>query len=371
MRTNYFQIGDCAELIEMLPEDSIDLVVTSPPYDDLRNYKGYIFDYKRIARGLLRAVKTGGIVVWVVGDKIDRGNRTLSSFRQALHFQKIGWNVYDDILYKKKNTPFIRLNAYTNCYEHMFVFSKGKPKTFNPLRVRNKRSGTRYMTISKNKDGCRAKGVIALNEEGKRKNIWEYAVGSGTTADKIAFNHPAVFPEKLAEDHILSWSNEGDIVLDPMCGSGTTCKMALLNNRRYIGFDISEEYIEAIAKPRLALCGRPAETASAASKRESLVSRINAGTHSISELCRIHGVSRPTAYKWIKRHSRGETLEDRSKAPLNRPNKTSPAVEAAILQAKEQHPDWGGRRLKAYLESSGKTGIPAASNIAAILRRNM
>lgn len=242
---------DCVEFMKNMPESSVDLTITSPPYDDLRDYNGYDFDYERIARQLFRITKEGGVVVWVVGDKIVKGNKTLSSFKQALTFQKIGFNVHDTMIYKKKNTPFMRSNAYTNCFEYMFIFSKGSPKTFNPLKEKTARSGYEMLVHNKKSDGINKKTLGKLNPEKTKTNIWEYAVGlGGTTRDKIAFKHPAVFPERLAEDHILSWSNPGDIVFDPMCGSGTTCKMAMLNNRNFIGCDISQEYVN-IARERL------------------------------------------------------------------------------------------------------------------------
>lgn len=146
----------------------------------------------------------------------------------------------------------MRSNAYTNCWEFMFVLSKGgPPKTFNPLKTPTVRNGEEMLTFNKRLDGINRKRKAVLKEEKTRTNIWAYAVGNGgTTKDKIAFQHPAVFPEKLAAEHILSWSNEGEVVLDPMCGSGTTCKMAMLHGRRYVGIDISEEYVD-IARQRL------------------------------------------------------------------------------------------------------------------------
>lgn len=244
---------DCLIGMQKLPNSCIDLVVTSPPYDDLREYNGYTFEFENIAVQLLRIMKEGGVVVWVVGDKIKNGNRSLTSFKQALYFQEIGFNVHDVMIYRKKNTPFMRSNAYTNCYEFMFVFSKGKPKTFNPIKTKTIRSGEEKLVANKKADGVNRKVIGKLNEEKTLTNIWEYAVGlGGTTNDKIAFEHTAVFPEKLAQDHIISWSMEGEIVLDPMCGSGTTCKMAKLNNRNFIGFEISTKYAE-LSKKRLEL----------------------------------------------------------------------------------------------------------------------
>ena len=249
---NAIHAAPCAEFMrENIADGSIDLTLTSPPYDDLRNYNGYAFDFESIAGELWRVTKNGGIVVWVVGDKIKNGNKSLTSFRQALHFQQLGFNMHDVMIYAKKNTPFMRSNAYTNGYEFMFILSKGKPKTFNPLKEPTARSGFEMLVANKGADAKNNKVLKELKKEKTKSNIWHYAVGlGGTTNDKEAFGHPAVFPEQLALDHILSWSNEGDVVLDPMCGSGTTCKMAFLSGRKFIGIDISEDYIK-IARARL------------------------------------------------------------------------------------------------------------------------
>jgi len=242
---------DCVEFMKSMDENYVDLTVTSPPYDNLRNYKGYHFDFESVAKGLYKVTKKGGIVVWVVGDKITNGNRTLTSFKHAIFFQECGFNVHDVMIYKKKNTPFMRSNGYTNCYEFMFVFSKGKPNTFTALTEKTVRQGFEMVVHNKGADAVNKKILKELKAEKTKTNIWEYAVGlGGSTNDKDAFKHPAIFPEKLAEDHIVSWSKEGDIVFDPMCGSGTTLKMAKKHNRLYIGCDISAEYVD-IAKKRL------------------------------------------------------------------------------------------------------------------------
>lgn len=243
--------GDCVEIMKQMPNDFVDLTVTSPPYDDLRDYNGYKFDFKNIAHQLYRITKKDGIAVWVVGKKIKNGDILLTPFNQLLFFQSIGFKIHDIMIYKKKNTPFMRSNAYTNGFEFMFVLAKGKVKTFNPIKVPTARTGFEMLVTNRKSDGKIKKVLGELKSEKVKDNIWEYAVGfGGTTKDKIAFKHPAVFPEKLAEDHILSWTDEGDLVFDPMCGSGTTLKMAKLNNRRYIGIDISEEYCR-IAQERL------------------------------------------------------------------------------------------------------------------------
>ncbi len=246
--------GDCIDVMRDWDDEVIDLTVTSPPYDNMRDYKGFEFEFERIARELYRVTKEGGVVVWVVGDRID-GGRSMTSFRQAISFQDIGFDVHDVMIYRKKNTPFMRSNAYTNAWEFMLVLSKGKPSTFNPLKTPTVRSGEEMLTHNKLSDGVNKKKRGTLNKEKVRANIWSYAVGlHGTTSDKMAFRHPAMFPEKLAEDHILSWSDPGDLVLDPMCGAATTGKMALKHGRRFVGIDISEEYIE-IARERLAAHG--------------------------------------------------------------------------------------------------------------------
>jgi len=251
MEINTIKQGDAVELMKQLPENFIDLTVTSPPYDSLRTYNGFKFDFEAIAKALFRVTKEGGVVVWVVGDRIN-GGHSLTSFKQALFFKEIGFSVHDVMIYKKKNTPFMRNNAYTKCFEYMFVLTKGKPKTFNPLKIPTVRSGKEMLPVNKGADGINNKVLKELKKEKNRTNIWDYAVGlGGTTRDRIAFKHPAVFPEKLAEDHIISWSNEGDLVFDPMAGSGTTLKMAKLNNRDYLGFEISEEYCDII-KQRIA-----------------------------------------------------------------------------------------------------------------------
>ena len=244
---NALHVADCMDFMAAMEDGGIDLTVTSPPYDDLRDYKGYTFPFEAIASQLFRVTKTGGVVVWVVGDRI-RGGRSLTSFRQGLYFQSLGFAMHNVMIYQKRNTPFTRKGAYTNTYEFMFVLAKGKPKTFNALTEPTARHGIEGLIYDKRADGINKKKMGELKKMKTRTNIWPYAVGlGGTTSDKIAFQHPAVFPERLAEDHILSWSNPGDVVLDPMCGSGTTCKMARQHGRDYIGVDISADYI-AIAR---------------------------------------------------------------------------------------------------------------------------
>ena len=252
---NQIICGDCLEVMKGLPDKCIDLTVTSPPYDNLRTYNGFVFDFEGIAKELYRITKDGGVVVWVVGDRVINGSETLIPFNQALFFKQIGFNIHDTMIYQKNAMPFPEQTRYIQCFEYMFVMSKGKPKSHNmikePTRVANRIKNKK--SCQRNKDGTTTpmKYETGKNERNKW-NVWVYEVGyNHTTKDKEAFQHPAMFPEALARDHIISWSNKGDLVLDPFVGSGTTAKMALLNGRNYIGIDISEEYCE-IARKRIA-----------------------------------------------------------------------------------------------------------------------
>lgn len=240
MNKNTIICGDNVEVLSGFPDECIDLTVTSPPYDNLRKYKGFEWDFESLAPMLYKKTKQGGVVVWVVGDATVKGSETLTSFKQALFFKECGFNV-ETMIYEKAQACFGSNQYYLQAFEYMFILSKGKPKTVNFLRDRkNKRSGTESMS----KQGLRPDGTKAerhykeMKEFGKRKNIWKYGVGGGKTG------HPAPFPEQLVHDHIISWSNPGDLVLDPFVGSGTTPKMAKLLGRDYIGIDISEEYCE-------------------------------------------------------------------------------------------------------------------------------
>lgn len=230
------------------------MVLTSPPYDNLRDYNDYNFDFEKIAKELFRILKEGGVCVWVVGDQTIKGNETGTSFKQALFFKEIGFNLFDTMIYAKKPRGAVgNNNAYWQTFEYMFVFSKGSPKTINLIKDRKNLSARKGDRGTKRlKDGT-LKNISrsGYSQYGRRTNIWEYIVGKGhSSRDNISFQHPAIFPEKLAYDHIYSWSNEGDIILDPFVGSGTTLVAAESLNRKWIGIDISKEYCE-IAKKRL------------------------------------------------------------------------------------------------------------------------
>lgn len=239
---------NCLDTMARMEDNSIDLTVTSPPYDNLRTYNGYSFNFESIAKELYRVTKKGGVVVWNVNDSKVKGNKSLTSFKQALYFQHIGFFVHDVMIWQKSAFSSPIKNMYHNVFEYMFIFSKGKPKTFNPIIDRkNKKAGTKTTSTFREADGSTSKRSLkTINEYGKRFNIWQINEVKNNAYGK----HVAPFPEQLANDHILSWSNEGDLVYDPFMGSGTTAKMAIANNRKYIGSELSAEYVE-IAKDRL------------------------------------------------------------------------------------------------------------------------
>lgn len=243
---------NCLDTMARMPDGFVHLTITSPPYDKLRNYKGYSFDFEAVARELYRVTKKGGVIVWVVGDQTIKGSETGTSFKQALYFMQCGFNLHDTMIYTSSGLT-LNHNRYEQEFEYMFVFSKGKPATFNPIRIPCKWYGKdsdrtgQYTGIhsEKNKKLRSGKERGNIKPDKIKGNIWEYGTGfNNSTKDKEAFRHPAIFPEKLAEDHILSWSSEGDLVYDPFIGSGTVAKMAVLNNRNFIGSEISAEYTE-------------------------------------------------------------------------------------------------------------------------------
>lgn len=246
MENNKIYNEDCLETMKRIEDNSIDMVLTSPPYDNLRNYNGYTFDFENIAKELYRITKPGGVVIWVVGDAMEKGSETLTSFKQAIFFKEIGFNVNDTMIYYKNNPIPTGGKRYHQHFEYIFCFSKGQPKTFNPIMEETKYHGIANM---KNRGKNGEMNYVKKERTTSKKvgNVFFYSIGGGiSTKDKIAFQHPAIFPEKLAEDQIITWSNEGDIIYDPFMGSGTTAKMALLNKRQYIGSEISKEYCNII-----------------------------------------------------------------------------------------------------------------------------
>jgi len=258
MEINKIYNENCLETMAKMPNCFVDLVVTSPPYDNLREYKGYSFSFEEIAKELFRITKEGGVVVWVVGDATMNGSESGTSFKQALFFQQIGFNLHDTMIFRKANPiPQIYRKRYNNEFEFMFVFSKGVVKTHNPIMVDClhaglELNGTTYKNFSKNEQ-TREKLAKPVKDKKIKGNIWEYVVGK-KQEDQEAKGHPAPFPEAMANDHIISWSNENDLIYDPFMGSGTTGLVARKLDRNYIGSEISSEYCQ-IAEARISKCG--------------------------------------------------------------------------------------------------------------------
>ena len=255
MKINKIYNEDCLETMARMPDGFVDLTVTSPPYDNLRTYKGYSFDFENVAKELYRATKDGGVVVWVVGDATVKGSESGTSFKQALYFKECGFNLHDTMIYAKNNPVPLTHNRYEQQFEFMFVLSKNKPKTFIGIKEQTKTEGGGSGKFYKKASDTKTSIANTIKTTGKNKlknNIWFYCVGGSK------LGHPAIFPEQLANDHIISWSNENDLVYDCFMGSGTVAKMSILNNRNFIGSEISNEYCE-IAEKRINYaedCGR-------------------------------------------------------------------------------------------------------------------
>lgn len=247
---NKIYIEDCLITMKAMPENFIDMVLTSPPYDNLRDYKGFSFEFESIAKELYRVLKTGGVIIWVIGDETIDGSESATSFKQALKFMETGFNLHDTMIYYKNNPMPTTGKRYHQHFEYMYCFSKGQPKTFNPIMEETKYNGLANMK-NRGREGTLEYKKVERTKNKKIGNVFFYSIGGGiSTKDKVAYNHPAIFPEKLAHDQIQTWSNKGDLIYDPFLGSGTTAKIAKLLERNWIGSEISEEYAK-IASERL------------------------------------------------------------------------------------------------------------------------
>jgi DNA modification methylase len=249
LELNKIHNENCLDTMARMDDGFIDLTVTSPPYDNLRNYNGYEFDFESIAKELFRVTKSGGVLVWVVADGTKDGTESGTSFSQALFFKEIGFKLHDTMIFYCPKPPLTH-NRYEQEFEYMFILSKGKPNTFNPLTEKKLHIDRRQVkAVRRESDGSVDVGYAKQTATKIKGNVWKINTGGGiSSADPIAFNHPAIFPEQLAKDHILSWSNENDLIYDPFMGSGTTAKAAHLLKRKWIGSEISAEYVELANK---------------------------------------------------------------------------------------------------------------------------
>ena len=244
-----------------MPDGFVDMTLTSPPYDNLRTYNNNIDKtwnqdiWQEVIKSLYRITKQGGIVVWIVNDATINGSETGTSFKQALYAMEVGFSLHDTMIYHKSGLTYPETNRYFPSFEYMFIFSKGKPSVCNQIKDKyNVTNGNKNVGTERKKDGTTKKKHGAIHNKVRplysvRQNVWTYATGQNNNSkDAISFNHPAIFPEKLAADHIYSWSNEGDLVYDPFMGSGTTAKMAHIYKRKWIGSEINAEYVELANK---------------------------------------------------------------------------------------------------------------------------
>lgn len=247
------RLGDNVEVMRGLPGESIDMIVTSPPYDDVRTYaSGHSFDFEGVAEQSMRLLKPGGVLVWVVNDGTKDGSESGTSFRQALRFKEIGFRLHDTMIFAKQTYVPLTHRRYEQAFEFMFVLSKGRPKTFNPLTDPCIMAGVIIGKTNKHyRDGTNPSAMSGNGKPRKdrkiRSNVWKYSCGSSSGDGSTG--HPAPFPLQLATDHIVSWSNPGDTVLDPFMGSGTTGLACLNAGRNFIGIELSPEYL-AIAQQR-------------------------------------------------------------------------------------------------------------------------
>ena len=259
MSTTNLMLGNCLERMREIPHNSIDLTVTSPPYDNLRTYNGnndlWSEDvWKGVIEKLYAKTKKGGVVVWVVGDATIKGSESGVSFKQALWAMQCGFKLHDTMIYQKTNFSMPASTRYHQVFEYMFVWSKGSPKTFNPIKDRKNiyagqtTYGKNTVTLADGSKVDRGNKPI-ISDYGQRHNVWIHST-TGQTGESKKYNHPAMFPQTLATDHILSWSNEGDTVFDTFMGSGTTGVAAKNLNRNFIGIELDKGYFK-IAEERI------------------------------------------------------------------------------------------------------------------------
>jgi DNA modification methylase len=234
--------GDCLAVMPLLGK--VDAVVTSPPYDDLRAY-GAAFagvDLFAAISEIAKVLEVGGVCMWNVADATVNGSETGTSFKQALHAMENGLRLHDTMIYIKDNVNFPESVRYFSGHEYMFVFSKGPPKTFNPLIDRpNKWAGTVMHGTDRQRDGSKTpisgEGKL-VKSVGMRFNWWRMTNNGRDTG------HPAPMPYAMAHDHICSWSNHGDTILDPFMGSGTTLVACAKLGRHSIGIEIDPDYFD-------------------------------------------------------------------------------------------------------------------------------
>ncbi len=248
--------GDAISLLTAVDDNSIDFVCFSPPYDKIRDYHGFNLDLSQLGKQLFRVAKDGAVCAVVMTDATISGEKSLTTFRLTLDWvDNHGWRCFEHCIYSRFGRPGAWWNSrFRVDHEYILLFVKGqKPKYFNkePLKIKAKHAGKVWHGTTRLTDGSLIQNEKKMQSDTKcRGTIWHYAT-SNTEGNKQKLKHPATFPDALANDLIQCFTQQGEIVLDPTSGSGTTCVMASQRKRRYLGFDISAEYVE-LAKERLA-----------------------------------------------------------------------------------------------------------------------
>lgn len=247
--------GDACEILPTIRESSVDLTVFSPPYDGLRDYKGKpSFDMAVLGREILRVTKEGGVCCMVIQDATKNGAKSLTSFRTACLFADLGWRLFECCIYSRAGVPGAWwTKRFRVDHEYIFIFTRGDglPRRFDKtsLMVESKYAGiTAGGTKRTTKGDFVAIKKTVISPLKCRGTIWHYAA-SNTERNKTKSEHPATYPDSLARDIISCFSKEGDLVLDPMMGSGTTGIASVNMGRRFLGIEISVQYME-IAKRR-------------------------------------------------------------------------------------------------------------------------
>ena len=247
--------GDSAEVLKNFPDNSIDMVVTSPPYDGLRDYNGFSLDLHKIGKEIYRVLKDGGIAVMVIQDATKDFAKSLTSFRTIVDWcDNVGFRLFETVIYHKNGTEGAWWKQrFRVDHEYMPIFMKGKkPQYFNkePLKIPSKHGG-KVMSGSGNRrtDGTLSETVRRpINTMKCRGTVWDYLMAGDK--NPLKRKHPAVFPDKIPYDCIQCFCPEGGLVLDPFIGCGSTAVMAKVLGRNYIGIDISREYCD-LAEERI------------------------------------------------------------------------------------------------------------------------
>ena len=255
IQVNKIICEDNITYLKTLPDECIDFVITSPPYDALRDYNGYKLDLHGLGVELLRVLKDGGICVMVIQDSTRDFAKSLTSFRTIVDWcDNIGFRLFECNIYNRQGTEGAWWKKrFRVDHEYMPIFLKGKrPQYFDKENIKiPSKHGGKIMTGAniRTKNGQTGSRKVKINPTKCPGTVMTFGNTCGGES-KLKSKHPAVFPNMLAYDMIECFCPEDGTVLDPFNGSGTTTLAAKCLGRNYIGIDVSEEY-NKIARERL------------------------------------------------------------------------------------------------------------------------